>query len=189
MNSSATPTTTGNISKTRKRIVYALLAIIVFGHLFDIATSKEHWPFSPYPMYATIQKDWSFRMLRVVGVSDTTPRHEIAFNATYLRNTLNGLKDASPARRARLSKAIYEFLQGYNRRTLRPLSHRPEAGSTARLRIRVEDDHRRPRPSPAGQATPLASGQGGHNERGGDSGADNRFSHNPSLRLQETTGT
>lgn len=36
----------------RLMVVYALIAFLVGGHLFDAAFAREHWPFSNYPMFA-----------------------------------------------------------------------------------------------------------------------------------------
>jgi hypothetical protein len=48
--------------------VCAVVATIVGGHLVDIATGVEHWPFSPYPMYSRAQSDWAPVMAEIVGV-------------------------------------------------------------------------------------------------------------------------
>lgn len=42
------------MSRSRKIVVYTLLAILLVGHLFDALTNREHWPFSNYPMYANV---------------------------------------------------------------------------------------------------------------------------------------
>ena len=52
-----------------RRIVLAHVAIlvIIFGQGADILLSREHWPFSHYPMYTGIQSD-AFDRIRVDGV-------------------------------------------------------------------------------------------------------------------------
>jgi GT2 family glycosyltransferase len=50
-------------------LVHALLALIVGGSLWDIARDREHWPFSQYPMFSSVERDWSHRTLRVFAVS------------------------------------------------------------------------------------------------------------------------
>ena len=42
------------ISPRRLWIVYALLAVLLGGHLYDAVRFQEHWPFSHYPMFAGI---------------------------------------------------------------------------------------------------------------------------------------
>jgi len=49
-------------------VVSALIATIVGGHLVDIASGLEHWPFSPYPMYSRAQRDWAPVMAEIVGI-------------------------------------------------------------------------------------------------------------------------
>lgn len=44
-----------------------MVATIVAGHLFDIASGLEHWPFSPYAMYARAQGDWALSVPEIVG--------------------------------------------------------------------------------------------------------------------------
>jgi GT2 family glycosyltransferase len=50
-------------------LVHALIALIVGGSFWDIARDKEHWPFSQYPMFSSVERDWSHRTLRVFVVS------------------------------------------------------------------------------------------------------------------------
>jgi hypothetical protein len=37
-------------------LVLGVAAVITFGHLYDIITKTEQWPFSYYPMYARAEK-------------------------------------------------------------------------------------------------------------------------------------
>ena len=67
---------------TPRRLVLAhlLIAAVVGGSLYDIATSQEHWPFSNYPMFSTVHRkhvldNWS----RVFGV--TSDGREVAILA------------------------------------------------------------------------------------------------------------
>jgi hypothetical protein len=40
------------LKRSRLWIVYGLLAVIVVGHLVEVVTQREHWPFSPYQMWS-----------------------------------------------------------------------------------------------------------------------------------------
>ena len=40
------------MSPARVRVVNVALALLIAGSLIDIATGREHWPFSPYAMFA-----------------------------------------------------------------------------------------------------------------------------------------
>ncbi len=50
-------------------LVHALIALIVGGSFWDIARDQEHWPFSQYPMFSSVERDWSHRTLRLFTVS------------------------------------------------------------------------------------------------------------------------
>jgi hypothetical protein len=67
------------ISKPRLLIVYGLGVIIFGGTLSDILTDTEHWPFSSYPMYSSIDvsKTYSFSFLRLYGVLQRSPLVEM----------------------------------------------------------------------------------------------------------------
>ena len=56
------------MSRRRVWLVHALLVVMVGGHLHDLATGREHWPFSPYPMYAHAAREWSVVVPLLVGV-------------------------------------------------------------------------------------------------------------------------
>jgi len=47
----------------RRGLVYTLLAVIVGGHVYDIVSGEEHWPFSPNPMYAHRVRQIGIRVL------------------------------------------------------------------------------------------------------------------------------
>jgi len=54
----APPTTAAAIRAPRPRrvtqyIVLAVVLIFALGHLWDIVTFQEHWPYSRYSMYST----------------------------------------------------------------------------------------------------------------------------------------
>src|SRR5439155_24954100 len=44
------------ISRPRIYFVYGLLAVLIGGHLYDVALRQEHWPFSNYPMFANVMQ-------------------------------------------------------------------------------------------------------------------------------------
>ena len=63
------------MSRGRVWLVYAILAAIVGGHLVEIVTQREHWPFSPYPMWSMASTSWDLQDHRLYGVTDEpTPR-------------------------------------------------------------------------------------------------------------------
>ena len=66
-----------NLEKRRLWLVYALLALLVGGSLYDMVTRIEHWPFSPYPMFSGVRRDRSLNVLRLFGVIEGNLGHEI----------------------------------------------------------------------------------------------------------------
>jgi hypothetical protein len=46
----------------------ALVALLMAGSLFDIVTGQEHWPFSPYPMFSSVESSRTLDSLLLVGV-------------------------------------------------------------------------------------------------------------------------
>ena len=49
-------------------VVLAVAAAITFGHLYDIITMTEQWPFSHYPMYARAEKRKLISVLSLFAV-------------------------------------------------------------------------------------------------------------------------
>ena len=63
----APPGDDAGMSRRRLFVAYSAIALVVLGHLRDIVTDAEHWPFSPYPMYSYPPPD-RLDLYRVVGV-------------------------------------------------------------------------------------------------------------------------
>jgi hypothetical protein len=54
----------------RKVFVHLFIAAVMTGSLYDIATSQEHWPFSDYPMFASVHRKHALdNWYRVFGVT------------------------------------------------------------------------------------------------------------------------
>jgi hypothetical protein len=98
----------------RKLVVYILLAILIYGHVYDVARSKENWPISSYPMYAMAQTQRTLRVVRLIGVTSSNPR-EVTVNATYLQNTLSIWQQGNQMKHAKMKQAAREFLLNHNR--------------------------------------------------------------------------
>src|SRR5438445_13398218 len=60
-------------ARPRLWLVHAVMVVIVGGSFFDIVTGREHWPFSPYPMYASIIRVRTLTGLRLCGVTGGVP--------------------------------------------------------------------------------------------------------------------
>ena len=65
------------MSRRRRLFVYAIIAIILGGSLFDIVAGREDWPFSPYAMYANAEEARALSQLRLFGGLRDEPDKEI----------------------------------------------------------------------------------------------------------------
>ena len=58
-------------------LVYGIVAVLTLGHLMEIVRQTEHWPFSNYPMWARVTRDWNVRVADPVGVTAANPSLEV----------------------------------------------------------------------------------------------------------------
>ena len=57
------------------RLVYAVVGVIVLGHLHEIVRQQEHWPFTNYPIWARVTRDCHVREVMPFGVTvEPAPR-------------------------------------------------------------------------------------------------------------------
>jgi len=74
--------------------VHALVAILLAGSVFDIVTGQEHWPFSPYPMFSSVERSRTLDSLLLTGVAADQsgrefPLRDAAFIAPFDQCRLN----------------------------------------------------------------------------------------------------
>lgn len=112
------------VSPWRVRLINGLIAAIAGGHLFDMLTGKEHWPFSGYPMFSALTRDKSVWMVHLCGVTrEDTPREVPLLKGEYLwpfdrprfRAALLRL-DSAADREGRLREALNDVLDRYEAR-------------------------------------------------------------------------
>lgn len=66
-------------------MVYAVLFVIVAGHLVEVVTQREHWPFSPYQMWSIASTSWDLTQYELRGVTDEREPREIdLYESQYL---------------------------------------------------------------------------------------------------------
>ena len=66
-------------------VVYGVLFVIVGGHLVEVVTQREHWPFSPYQMWSTPSTSWDLTHFELRGVTDEPQPREIdLYESQYL---------------------------------------------------------------------------------------------------------
>ena len=58
-------------------MVNGIIAFLVLAHLMEIARQKEHWPFSNYPMWARVSREWHETQVVPMGVTDDQPAEEV----------------------------------------------------------------------------------------------------------------
>jgi hypothetical protein len=112
------------LTRSRRLLVYGLIATIVGGHAFDVVADREHWPFSNYPMYSRLKRSSSLTAHLLYGVTDDAARSESAFMLTryttpFERGRLNtalGDLDSAADRDQRLTAALGDLLARYETR-------------------------------------------------------------------------
>jgi hypothetical protein len=109
-------------ARPRVLLVYGVITLITIGSLFDIVTGREHWPFSPYPMYATVTRERSLTVLRLYGVTKEAPAREMPLVALryiqpFTSARLEGALRTIKARRGRqpLKAALSDCLRRYEK--------------------------------------------------------------------------
>jgi hypothetical protein len=85
----------------RRAIVNAVLAALLAGSAYDIATDQEHWPFSQYPMFSGVWRSPTFTWLRLFGVTDDGREFPLDAN-----------RFIAPFDQSRLPKALRRIIDG-----------------------------------------------------------------------------
>jgi hypothetical protein len=111
------PAVKSGISKPRLLLVYALGAIIFGGTLSDMLSDTEHWPFSPYPMYSTMDVSETYSFLRLYGVLQRSPLVEVPLDDNIYLQPLDNSRLPPALERAamenRLDEAMADCLARY----------------------------------------------------------------------------
>ena len=111
------------MSRGRRYLVHGVIAVLLLGHGYDIARQQEHWPFSNYPMWARLSKEWHVRGVAPVGLTDDSPPQEVdlmnpAYFAPmplqYQRLKFQGLTRGRKA--ADRDKVLGDYLRHYEKR-------------------------------------------------------------------------
>ena len=83
-----------NMTAGRIVAVHALVALLLGASAYDVVTGQEHWPFSPYPMFSSVERSRTLDSLLLVGVvADASgrefPLREAAYIAPFDQCRLN----------------------------------------------------------------------------------------------------
>jgi hypothetical protein len=119
------------VTGSRALSVHVLLAILVGGSAYDMLTGREHWPFSPYAMFSTVEREPVLTMLRVMGVTrEAVPREIPLLDSRVIR----------PFDQSRLTTALERTYNNPVRRPLTPELLRDCLGRYESLRASGEFD-------------------------------------------------
>lgn len=113
----------------RVRLVSAVVLFVIVGHLHEILRQAEHWPFSNYPMWATVTRSWDVTQSLPVGVSGEGPTAEVPLtDPAYFAPMPIYHQRLALDRAARRHKdaVLRDYLSHYERRRTAKLHAGPE---------------------------------------------------------------
>lgn len=114
------------MSKQRILFLNVVIVLLVAISLLGIVVDREHWPFSQYPMYSEVQREYSLSGLRLFAVMQVEPQHEMPlrdfdyirpFDQSRLTKALLRIKDEdNPKKRQQLlNEALLDCLTRYEK--------------------------------------------------------------------------
>ncbi|HSV14215.1 MAG TPA: hypothetical protein VLI90_08140 [Tepidisphaeraceae bacterium] len=129
------------MSPRRLWIVYALLAVLVGGHLYDALRFQEHWPFSNYPMFAGIAQP-ELTTYQLIGLSGDreVPIDNRAIPALppyKFQGTLRRYDTTSKADPQKLRAMLSDYLDAYETRRVRHLHDGPPLDGIRLYLVRI----------------------------------------------------
>lgn len=98
--------------RRRKLLVFGLLAFLVGGQAWAMITQEEHWPFSPYPMYADVNATPTIRMTRLIGLTPAPEHRELTMDAAWLRKEF-ARAARHPQAHERLQRLMRTYVKHY----------------------------------------------------------------------------
>jgi hypothetical protein len=125
----------------RVALVLLLAAFIVGGHLYDIVTQREHWPFSFYPMYGRVQKKRQLSVLTLCLITRgedgkrhmmriTDDKYVPGLGEARLRNILMaawGRDGSQPGAVRKTREVLRAYLESYEANRVKRLHDGPAA--------------------------------------------------------------
>lgn len=107
-------------------MVAGVFAFIVGGHLIEVVTQREHWPFSPYQMWSRATQDWNLTDERLYGVTDeASPREILLQDPTYFHplpsrfmrlHMIKGINEKAKGNSQHLDAITADYLTRYEER-------------------------------------------------------------------------
>ena len=114
---------TEGMSQRRVWLVQLLAVFVIAGSVFDIVRGKEHWPFSDYRLYASVERERSLTLTWLFGVPEGEPASEVSllgnryiypFNFDRLMSVFRRMQ-WKPNYQQRLSAGLQDCLIRYER--------------------------------------------------------------------------
>ena len=99
------------LERRREFLVYTVIFVIAGGSLFDVITDKEHWPFSPYPMFSRVLRDYTITRPELVGFTEGEPSQEISITRSPLISPLNIPHLSAAVKRAIKDRTVKQGLE------------------------------------------------------------------------------
>lgn len=116
-------------------MVLGVLVFIVGGHLVEVVTQHEHWPFSPYQMWSIATQSWDLTDERLYGVTDEPSPREILLQdpsyfyplpSRFMRlHMIRGLKEQEHGDSTHLNAITTDYLRQYEDRRKAGLHNGP----------------------------------------------------------------
>jgi len=109
-------------------MVFALAAVLLGGHLFDIIRQREHWPFSFYPMYGRVQRKPVLKVPALYGLMKEGKRAKgeritrsfvPQLSEARIRNILLaawGRDGSAPNSKQKIAAILYDYIKLYESR-------------------------------------------------------------------------
>jgi hypothetical protein len=106
-------------------LVNVVTIMLIAGSLFCIVLDEEYWPFSQYPMFSWVTREYSISEWRLYGVTQEEPHGEIPlltstkyikpFDQIRLQIALGKIVSTPDAERRQnmLDKALLDLLERY----------------------------------------------------------------------------
>jgi hypothetical protein len=135
------------MSRSRLLLASLLTVGIAAGSAFDVVRDSEHWPFSQYPMFSTIDRSHEHRTLRLFGVVQGSGEEMPLTDFEYLYpfdqcrvSTAMGRLNGDTATKGRVPAALADVYARYERRRAAGRHGGPPLQSVRLYRLRWELD-------------------------------------------------
>jgi hypothetical protein len=151
------------MSTRRLLVAHAMILALLAGGLYDIATGREHWPFSPYAMFADVNLSRTATKLVLIGIDEGSGL-EVPRAGAWAAHPLSAgrlgaaleLQLAEPQGAQRVALIVTQFLTRYEQMRLQGRHAGPRLASLRLYRLEWDLDAAVDRARPADRRTLIA---------------------------------